>query len=148
MASSPITSWQIYGETVADFIFLGSKITADGDCSHETKKYCSLEESYDQPRQNIKKQRYHFADKGPYSQNYDFSSSHVQMWELDHKEGWAPKNWYFWTVVLEKTFESPMDCKEIKSVSHKGNKPLFGRTDTEVETPNTLATLWEEPTHW
>ena len=77
--------------------------------------------SYDQSRQNIKKQRYYFANKGPYSQSYDFSSSHVWMWELDHKESWVPKNWYFWTVVLEKTLESPLDCKEIKLVNPKGN---------------------------
>ena len=66
--------------------------------------------SYDQPRQHIKKQRHHFADKGRFSQSYCFSSSHVWMWELDYKESWAPKNWCFWTVVLEKTLESPMDC--------------------------------------
>ena len=69
--------------------------------------------SYDQPRQHIKKQRYYFANKGPYSQSYDFSISHVWMWELDHKESWALKNWCFWTVVLQKTLESPLDCKEI-----------------------------------
>ena len=80
-------------------------------------------ESYEKPRQHIKKQRHPFADKGPYSQNYGFSSSHVWMWELDHKEGWALKNWCFWTVVLEKTLESPLSCKEIKSVSPKGNQP-------------------------
>ena len=82
MASSHITSWQIDGETVetvADFIFWGSKITADGDCSHEIKDAYSLEESYDQPRQYIKKQRHYFANKGPSSQGYGFSSSHVWM---------------------------------------------------------------------
>ena len=78
-------------------------------------------ESYDKPRQCIKKQRYHFADKHPYSQSYGFSSSHVQMWELDHKEGWEPKNWCFLIVVLEKTLESPLDSKEIKPVNPKGN---------------------------
>ena len=98
MASSHITSWQIDGETVetvADFIFWGSKITADGDCSHEIKDAYSLEESYDQPRQYIKKQRHYFANKGPSSQDYGFSSSHVWMWELDYKESWALKNWCF-----------------------------------------------------
>ena len=93
MASSPITLWQIDGETmetVTYFIFLGSKITADGDCRHEGA--CSLEESYDQPRQRIKKQRHYFADKGLSSQSYGFSSSHVWMQELDYKESWAPKN--------------------------------------------------------
>ena len=75
--------------------------------------------SYGEPKQHIKKQRHHFADKGPYSQSYGFSSSHIQMWELDHKEGWARKNWCFWTVVLEKTLESPLDSKEIKPVHPK-----------------------------
>ena len=106
MASSPITSWQIDGETMetmTDFIFLGSKITADDDCSHEIKMLAPWKKSYDQPRQHIKKQRHYFANKGPPSQSYGFSSSHVWMWELDHKEGWAPKNWCFWTVVWEKT---------------------------------------------
>ena len=82
MASSPITSWQIDGETmetVRDFIFLGSQITADGDCSHEIKDSCFLEESYDKPRQHIKRQRHYFADKDPSSQSYDFSSSHVWL---------------------------------------------------------------------
>ena len=70
-------------------------------------------ESYDRPRQHIKKQRHYFANKGPSNQGYGFSSSHVWMWELDYKESWAPKNWCFWTIVLEKSFESPLDCKEI-----------------------------------
>ena len=85
------------------------------------KKLASWKKSFDNPRQHIKKQRHHFANKGPYSQNYSFSSSHVQMWELDHKEGWALKNWRFWTVVLEKTFESPLDCKGIQPVHPKGD---------------------------
>ena len=103
MASSLITSWPIDGEkmeTVADFIFLGSKITA----AMKLKDACFWKKSYDKPRQLIKKQRHHSATKGLYSQSYDFSSSHVQMWELDHKEGWVPKNWCFRTVV-EKTWE-------------------------------------------
>ena len=97
----------------------------------------SRKENYDKPRQHIKKKRYHFADKGPYSQSYGFSSSHVWMWELDYKESWAPKNWCFWTVVLKKTLESPLDCKEIKPVNPKGNQPwlFIGRTDAEAETP-------------
>ena len=78
----------------------------------------SWKKSYDQPRQHIKKQRYYISDKDPSSQSYDFSSSHVWMWELDHKESWELKNWYFWTVVLEMTFESPLDFKEIKAVNH------------------------------
>ena len=98
---------------------------------------CSLEESYDQPRQHIKKQRHYFANKGLSSQSYGFSSSHAWMWELDYKESWALNNWCFWTVVLEKTLESPLDCKEIQLVSHKGNQSwiFIGRTDVEAETP-------------
>ena len=110
MAFGPITSWEIDGETVetvSDFIFGGSKITADGDCSHEIKRHLLLVRSYDQPREHIKKQRHYFTNKGPSSQSYGFSSSHVWMWELDHKESWALKNWCFWTVVLEKTLEGP-----------------------------------------
>ena len=93
--------------------------------------------SYDQPRQHTKKQRHYFANKGPSCQSYGFSSSHIWMWELDYKESWAPKNWYFWTVVLEKTLESPLDCKEIQPFNPKGNQPwiLIGRTDAEAETP-------------
>ena len=92
--------------------------------------------SYDQPRQHIKKQRHYFANKGPSSQSYGFSSSHVWMWELDHKESWAPKNWCFWTVVLENTLESPLDGKEIQPVHPKGNQSwiFIGRTDVEAET--------------
>ena len=90
--------------------------------------------NHDNLRQCIKKQRHDFADKGPYSQSYGFSSSHVQMWELDHKESWVPTNWCFWTVVLEKTLESPLDCKEIQSVHPKGNQSwiFIGRTDAEA----------------
>ena len=93
--------------------------------------------SYDQPRQHIKKQRPYFANKGPLCQGYGFSSSHMWMWELDYKESWAPKNWCFWTVVLEKTLESPLDCKEIQPVHPKGNQSWIfnGRTDAEAETP-------------
>ena len=111
MAFSPITSWHINGETVTDLIFLGSKITADGDCSHKIKRRLLLgEKSYDKPRQHVKKQKHYFVNKGLSSQSYGFSSSHTWMWEVDHKESWAPKNWCFWTVVLEKTLESPLDC--------------------------------------
>ena len=103
--SGPITSWQIDGktvETVRDFIFLGSKITIDGDFGHGIKTLAPWKNSYDKSEQHVKKQR-HIADKGMSSQSYGFSSSHVWMWELDHKEGWALKNWCFWTVMLEKT---------------------------------------------
>ena len=92
---------------------------------------------YDKPRQNIKEQRHYFANKGPSSQSYGFSSSHVWMWEVDHKERWALKNCCFWIVVLEKTVESPLDCKEIQPVHPKGNQSwiFIGRTDAEAETP-------------
>ena len=94
---------------------------------------CSLEEKLWQTRQCIKKQRHYFADKDPSSQSYGFSSSHVWVWELDYKESWAPKNWCFWIVVLEKTLESPLDYEEIKPVNPKGNQPWIftGRTDAE-----------------
>ena len=94
-------------------------------------------ESYDQPRQHIKKQRHYFANKGPSSQSYGFSSSHVWIWELNYKESWVPKNWCFWTVVLEKTLESPLDSKEIQPVNPKGNQSwiVIERTDAEAETP-------------
>ena len=124
-----IETWSIphtvYGEiveTVTDFMFWGSKITADGDWSHEIKTLALLKKSYDQPRQHIKKQRHYLAYKCPSSQSYGFSSSHVWMWNLDYKESWVPKNRYFWTVVLEKTLESPLDCKEIQPVNPKGNQ--------------------------
>ena len=86
---------------------------------------------------SIKKQLHFFANKGLSSESYGFSSSHVWMWELDYKESWVPKNWCFWTVVLEKTLESPLDCKEIKAVNPKGNQPwiFIGRTDAAAETP-------------
>ena len=141
MAPGPITSWQIDGgkvETVRIFIFLDSKITVDGDCNHKILKTLVLwKKSYEKPRQHIKKQRHHFADKGPYSQSYSFSSSQVWMWGLDQKEGWAPKNWCLPTAVLEKTLESPLDSKEIKPVHPKGNQPwlFIGRTDAEAEVP-------------
>ena len=94
-------------------------------------------ESYDQPRQHIQKQKHCLADKGLSSQSYGFSNSHVWMWELDYRKSWAPKNWCFWTVVLEKTLESPLDCKEIKLVNPEGNQSwvFIGSTDAEAETP-------------
>ena len=134
MASSPINSWYIDGETMEtmiDFIFLGSKTTVDGDSSHEIQRPLLL------GRKAMTKQKHYFADKAPYSQSHDFSSSHVRLWELDHKEGWAPKNWCFQTVVLEKTLKSPFDFKEIKAVNPKGNQSwiFIGRTDAEAEAP-------------
>ena len=106
----------------------------------------SWKESYDQPRQHIKKQRHYFANKGPSIKVSGFSSSHVWMWELNYKESWMPKNWYSWTMVLEKTLESPLDCKEIQPVHPKGDQSwvFLGRIDVEPETP--LATWCGELT--
>ena len=127
-------------EAVRDFILGGSKITADCDCIHEIKRcFVPWKESYDQPRQHIKKQRHYFANKVPSSQSCSFSSSHVWMWELDYKESWAPKNWCPWTVVLEKTLESPLNCKEMQPVHPKDQSWIFiGRTDVEAE----ILILW------
>ena len=140
MASGPITSWQVDGETVetvSDFIFLGSKITADGDCNHEIKRHLLLGRKATIPRQHIKKHRHYFANKGLSSQGYGFSCGHVWMWELDCEEGWALKNRCFWTVVWEKTLESPLDCKEIQPIHSEGDHPwdFFGRNDAKAETP-------------
>ena len=142
MASGPITSWQIDGETmetVKDFFFF---FGLQNYCSWwwqpwNEKTLAPWKKSYDQPRQHIRKQRPYFANKGPSSQGYGFSSSHAWLWELDDKENWALKNWCFWTVVLEKTLESPLDSKEIKPVNPKGNQSgiFTGRTDVEAQTP-------------
>ena len=101
------------------------------------KDTCSLEKSYEQPDSILKKQRRYFANKGPASQSYGFSSSHVWMWKLHYKENWAPKHWCFWIVVLEKILESPLHCKEIQSVHPKGNQSWIftGWIDAEAETP-------------
>ena len=109
--------------------------------------------SYDQTRQHIKKQRHYFANKSPFSQSYDFSSGHVWMWKLDYKESWVPKNWCFWTVVLEKTLKSRLDCKEIQPVHPKGDQSsvFIGRTDVEAETsilwsPDVkIWLIWKDP---
>ena len=140
-------------ETVSDFIFLGSKITADGDCSHEIKRCLLLGRKVMTNLDNILKSRHYFVNKGPSSQGYGFSSGHVWMWELDYKESWVPKDWCFWTVALEKTLESPLDCKEIQAVHPKGDQSwLFtGRTDVEAETPILWPPdakswlIWEDP---
>ena len=112
------------------------------------KKLAPWRESYDKHRQHVTKQRHHFSHKSADSQSYSFSNSQIQMWALDHKEGWALKNWWFWTVIL-KTLESHLDCKEIKPVSPKGNQPwiFIGRTDAEVEAP-VFSTRCEELIHW
>ena len=99
------------------------------------KMLAPWKKSYDWPRQHIKKQRHYFANKGLSSQSYGFSSSHVWIWELDHKESWASKNWCFWTMVLERTLESPLDCKEIKSVNPKGNQSWIFIRRTDAEAP-------------
>ena len=118
------------------------------DCSHEIK-ICLLLWWKAMPKKvllfmHIKKQRHHFADKDPYSQSYGFSISYVWMSELDHKEGWAPKNWCFWTVVLDKTLESPLDSKKIKPVKPQGNQPWIftGRTNAEAEAPILWPLMW------
>ena len=108
----------------------------------------SLEKSYDQPRQRIQKQRHYFADKDPSSQSYGFSSSHVWMWELDYKESWAPKNWCFWTVVLEKTLESPLDSQELKPVNPKSVLNIRWKDWCWGWNSNTLATWCDELTPW
>ena len=128
-------------ETVRNYIFLGSKITADGDCSHEMKRPLLLRRKAMTNLDRILKSR-DIADKGPSSQSYGFSSSYVCMWELDHKEGLTPKNWCFWTVMLEKTLESSLDWKEIKPVNPKGNQSwiFLGRPAAEAEAEATI--LW------
>ena len=112
------------------------------------KDTCSLEESYDKPRQHIKKQRYYFANKDLSTQSYGFSLSHVWMWELDHKESWVPKNWYFWTVVLEKTLESPLDSKEIQPIL-KEISPEYSLEGLMLKlTLQYFGHLMQELTHW
>ena len=141
MASSSITSWQIDEktiETVSDFIFFGLQ----NHCRWwlqpwNSKTLTPWKKSFDKPTQYIKKHWHYFAIKSPYSQSYGFSSGHVWMWELDHKESSTLKNWYFWAEALEKTLESPLDCKEIQLVHPKGSQSwiFIGRTDAEAETP-------------
>ena len=139
VAFGPITSWQIDGdtvETVTDFILGGSKITVDGDCSHEIKRHLHLGRKAVTNLDSILKSRHiTLPTKVPSSQRYGFSSSHVWMLELDYKESWAPKKWCFWTIVLERTLESPLDCKEIQPINPKGNQSwiFIGRINTEAE---------------
>ena len=127
VASGPITSWWVDGEnieTVTYFIFLGSKITVDINCSHEIKRHLPLgRRAMTNLDSGTKKQTHNFANKGLFRHSYGFSSSHVWIWELDHTEGWATKNWCFRTVVLEKNLESPLNNKEIKPVNPKRNQP-------------------------
>ena len=125
MASGPITLWQRDEEKWKQWQVLFSrapKLFWMVTKAMELKTVTPWKKNYDKSRQHIKKQKHHFANKGPGSQSCCFSSRHIWMWELDHKEGWAPKNRCFWAVVLEKTLESPLDCKEIKLVNPKGKK--------------------------
>ena len=128
-------------ETVIAIIFLGSQVTVNDGCSHEIKRYLLLGRK---AMTNLN--RHYFADKGPSSQSYGFSSSYVWMWELDYKESWVLKNWCFWTEVLEKTLEGPLDCKEIKPVHPEGNKSwiFIGRTvaETEILWPILWPLIW------
>ena len=131
--------------------FLGSKITADGDCSSEIKRRLLLGRKVMTNLDSIVKSRdITLPTKVDLVKAMVFSSGHVWMWELDYKESWAPKNWCFWTVMLEKTLEHPLDCKEIPPVHPRGNQSwvFTERTDVEAETSNTLATWYEELTHW
>ena len=153
MASTPITSWEIDGETVetvSDFIFLGSKITADGDCSNEVKRRLLLGKKVMTNLDNILKSRHYFVSKGLSSQGCGFSSNHIWMCELDYKESWVQKNWCFWTMVLEKTLESPLDCKEIQPVHPKGDWSVLGvhwKDWCWNWNSNIWAAWWEELTH-
>ena len=142
MTPGPITSWQIEGEKVEvgrDFLFLGSKITLKGDCSYEIRRWLLLGRKAvtNQLKQSVEKQRHYSAHEGPYSQGYGLPRGYILLWVLDHKEGRTPKNWCLSTVVLEKTPEGPLDSKEIKPVSLRGNQPwiFIGRTDAEAEAP-------------
>ena len=140
-ASNPITSWQIDGEKVeteTDFIFVGFKITVDSDCSHEIKRRLLLGRKAMATLDSILKSRdITLLTMVHIVKVMVFPSSHVRMWELDHKEGWMPKNWCFRIVVLEKTIENPLDSKEIQPVNPKGNKfwIFTGRTEAEAEAP-------------
>ena len=150
MASVPITSWGIDGETVetvVDFIFGGSRITADGDCSHEIKRCLLLGRKVMTNLDSIfKSTDITLSTKVCLVKAMVFSSGHVWMWELDNKESWALKNLCFWTVVLEKALESPLDCEEIQPILPKGNQSwiLIRKTDAEVETP----ILWSPDVSW
>ena len=126
-------------EAVTDFIFRGSKISTEGDCSQEIKRCLLIGRKAMTNLDSILKSR-DLADKGLYSQGCGFSSSHIWMLELDYKESWVPKNWCFWTMMLDETLESPLDCEEIHPVNPKRNQSwiFIGRTDTEAEAPG----LW------
>ena len=159
MASGPITSWEkIDGETVETVtdIFLSSKITADGDCSHEIKRRLLLERKVMTNLDNILKSIDNTLSTKVRLVKAMVFPVVLWMWELDYKESWAPKNWCFWTMVLEKTLESPLDCKEIQPVHPKGDQSwvFIGRADVEAETPIFWPTyakswlIWKDPDAW
>ena len=141
MASSPINLWQIDGETMetaTDFILGGSKIISDDDCSHEIKRHLLLgRKAMTNPDSILKSKDITLLTKVHLVKATVFPGSYIWMWELDYKESWALKNWCFWTVLLEKTLESPLNCKEIQPVHPKGNQSwiFIGRTDAKAETP-------------
>ena len=139
MASTPITSQQIDGEKWELWLtlYFGAPKSQQMVTATMKLRCLLLGRKVMTNLDSILKKKRHFANKCPSSQGYSFSSSHVWMWELDCKESWALKNWCFWTVVLEKTLESPLDCKEIQTVNPKGNQSwiFIGRTDVEAETP-------------
>ena len=151
MASSHITSWQVEGKkmrTVADFIFLGSKIAEDCDCSHKVKWRLLLGRKAMTNLDSIFKSRdITLPTKGTYSQSCGFSSSHVRMWELDHKRGWVLKNWCFWTVVLEKTLESLGQQGHQASQSQR-RSTLNIHWQNWCWSCSTLDICCKEPTHW
>jgi len=132
----PISNTLLIFPLWSDFIFRGSKITADGDCSHEIKRRLFLGRKVMTNLGSILKSR-DITLSTKVHLVYSYSSGHVWMWELDCEESWAPKNWCFWTVVLEKTLESPLDCKEIQPVHSERDQPwdFFGRNDAKAETP-------------
>ena len=140
MPSGPITSWQIDRETVetvTDFLFLGSKITADGDCSHEIKRHLLLGRTVMTNLDSILKSRDNTLPTKVHLVKAMVFPVVMYGWELDYKENWEPKSWCFWTVVLEKTLESPLDCKEIQPVHSKGDQSsiFIGRSDAEAKIP-------------
>ena len=153
MASSPITSWKIDGKTMETrrgFILGGSRITADGDCSHEMKRRLLLGRKVMTNLDSILRSRDITLPTKVHLVKAVVFPVVMYGCELDYKESWAPKNWCFLTAVLEKSLESPLDCKEIQPVHPKGNRSwiFIGRMDAEAETPHILAPWCEELTHW
>ena len=144
MSSGPITSWQIEGEKVevqTDFLFLDSKINADGECSHEIRRWLLPGRKVMTNLDTVRKHRHYSDDKGLYSQGYGLPSGHIGLWELDCKESRKPENWCLQTVVLEKTPESPLNSKKIKPVNLKGNQPWIFTGRTHAET-SVFGVIW------